>query len=494
MNLINKLGMSINMKNILLLNFIMRMLRILIGGVFTFFLLKFSTNIFSPVEIGEIDYANTIILYISSIASLGINNYGIRETALVSNNKERLSYSTIELLLIIFITTLIGYVVLFLMIYGFGFFSNIKTLLLIMSINILLMNLGINWFYIGIEEQTFITIRFVIVRFVVAILLLLLVHNENDFIIYVILYTSIEGGMGILNMLFLPKRINFGINFRKLNLRKHIRPLLTIFVGSISIIIYNQLNVVMLSSYYPDRVAFFSIPNQVIYFIIVLVTLLVPVLMPKVVQAINQRDYDVVDKYSVLSLQYILFFALPIICYIMVMSKEITLMLSSDSFLDAQEPFRYFSVTILLVALNNFFGLQILYSYNKEKIYSLVIFVTLLINIILNFLFIPVYRENGVVISTIFSEILKALVLYSYSRRFIEGVKLFSFKFLKYFIASSIMLISIFFISALELKYTMELAISFFIGSASYLLVLYLLKEELVSLCIQKIGSFISRF
>lgn len=475
------------------INFIMRMLRILIGGVFTFFLLKFSTNIFSPVEIGEIDYANTIILYISSIASLGINNYGIRETALVSNNKERLSYSTIELLLIIFITTLIGYVVLFLMIYGFGFFSNIKTLLLIMSINILLMNLGINWFYIGIEEQTFITIRFVIVRFVVAILLLL-VHNENDFIIYVILYTSIEGGMGILNMLFLPKRINFRIDFRKLNLRKHIRPLLTIFVGSISIIIYNQLNVVMLSNYYPDRVAFFSIPNQVIYFIVVLVTLLVPVLMPKVVQAINQRDYDVVDKYSVLSLQYILFFALPIICYIMVMSKEITLMLSSDSFLDAQEPFKYFSVTILLVALNNFFGLQILYSYNKEKIYSLVIFVTLLINIILNFLFIPVYRENGVVISTIFSEILKALVLYSYSRRFIKGVKLFSFKFLKYFIASSIMLIPIFFISALELKYTMELAISFFIGSASYLLVLYLLKEELVSLCIQKIGSFISRF
>lgn len=476
------------------INFIMRMLRILIGGVFTFFLLKFSTNIFSPVEIGEIDYANTIILYISSIASLGINNYGIRETALVSNNKERLSYSTIELLLIIFITTLIGYVVLFLMIYGFGFFSNIKTLLLIMSINILLMNLGINWFYIGIEEQTFITIRFVIVRFVVAILLLLLVHNENDFIIYVILYTSIEGGMGILNMLFLPKRINFGINFRKLNLRKHIRPLLTIFVGSISIIIYNQLNVVMLSSYYPDRVAFFSIPNQVIYFIIVLVTLLVPVLMPKVVQAINQRDYDVVDKYSVLSLQYILFFALPIICYIMAMSKDITLMLSSESFLDAQEPFRYFSLTILLVAVNNFFGLQILYSYNKEKIYSLVIFITLLINIILNFLFIPIYRENGVVISAIFSELLKALLLYFYCRRFIASINLFSFRFFKYFIASLIMLAPIYRVSTLDLTYTMSISLSFFIGGLSYLLALYLLKEELVLLCVKKISYFIKRF
>lgn len=494
MNLINKLGMSINMKNILLLNFIMRMLRILIGGVFTFFLLKFSTNIFSPVEIGEIDYANTIILYISSIASLGVNNYGIRETALVSNNKERLSYSTIELLLIIFITTLIGYAVLFLMIYGFGFFSNIKTLLLIMSINILLMNLGINWFYIGIEEQTFITIRFVIVRFVVAILLLLLVHDENDFILYVILYTSIEGGMGILNILFLPKRINFRIDFRKLDLRRHIRPLLTIFVGSISIIIYNQLNVVMLSSYYPDRVAFFSIPNQVIYFIIVLVTLLVPVLMPKVVQAINQRDYDVVDKYSVLSLQYILFFALPIICYIMAMSKDITLMLSSESFLDAQEPFRYFSLTILLVAVNNFFGLQILYSYNKEKIYSLVIFITLLINIILNFLFIPIYRENGVVISAIFSELLKALLLYFYCRRFIASINLFSFRFFKYFIASLIMLAPIYRVSTLDLTYTMSISLSFFIGGLSYLLTLYLLKEELVLLCVKKISYFIKRF
>jgi hypothetical protein len=380
------------------------------------------------------------------------------------------------------------------MIYGFGFFSNIKTLLLIMSINILLMNLGINWFYIGIEEQTFITIRFVIVRFVVAILLLLLVHNENDFIIYVILYTSIEGGMGILNMLFLPKRINFGINFRKLNLRKHIRPLLTIFVGSISIIIYNQLNVVMLSSYYPDRVAFFSIPNQVIYFIIVLVTLLVPVLMPKVVQAINQRDYDVVDKYSVLSLQYILFFALPIICYIMAMSKDITLMLSSESFLDAQEPFRYFSLTILLVAVNNFFGLQILYSYNKEKIYSLVIFITLLINIILNFLFIPIYRENGVVISAIFSELLKALLLYFYCRRFIASVNLFSFRFFKYFIASLIMLAPIYRVSTLDLTYTMSISLSFFIGGLSYLLTLYLLKEELVLLCVKKISYFIKRF
>lgn len=476
------------------INFIMRMLRIFFGGLFTFFLLKFSTNIFSPVDIGKIDYANTIILYISSIASLGINNYGIRETALVSNNKERLSYSTIELLLIIFITTLIGYVVLFLMIYWFGFFSNIKTLLLIMSINILLMNLGINWFYIGIEEQTFITIRFVIVRFVVAILLLLLVHDEGDFIIYVILYTSIEGGMGILNMLFLPKRINFGINFRKLNLRKHIRPLLTIFVGSISIIIYNQLNVVMLSSYYPDRVAFFSIPNQVIYFIVVLVTLLVPVLMPKVVQAINQQDYDVVDKYSVLSLQYILFFALPIICYIMVMSKEITLMLSSESFLDAQEPFRYFSLTILLVAVNNFFGLQILYSYNKEKIYSLVIFITLLINIILNFLFIPIYRENGVVISAIFSELLKALLLYFYCRRFIASINLFSFRFFKYFIASLIMLVPIYRVSTLDLTYTMIISLSFFIGGLSYLLTLYLLKEELVLLCVKKISYFIKRF
>ena len=482
------------MKNILLLNFIMRMIRILIGGVFTFFLLKFSTNIFSPVEIGEIDYANTIILYISSIASLGINNYGIRETALVSNNKERLSYSTIELLLIIFITTLIGYVVLFLMIYGFGFFSNIKTLLLIMSINILLMNLGINWFYIGIEEQTFITIRFVIVRFVVAILLLLLVHDENDFILYVILYTSIEGGMGILNILFLPKRINFRIDFRKLDLRRHIRPLLTIFVGSISIIIYNQLNVVMLSSYYPDRVAFFSIPNQVIYFIIVLVTLLVPVLMPKVVQAINQRDDDVVDKYSVLSLQYILFFALPIICYIMAMSKDITLMLSSESFLDAQEPFRYFSLTILLVAVNNFFGLQILYSYNKEKIYSLVIFITLLINVILNFLFIPIYRENGVVISAIFSELLKALLLYFYCRRFIASINLFSFRFFKYFIASLIMLAPIYRVSTLDLTYTMSISLSFFIGGLSYLLTLYLLKEELVLLCVKKISYFIKRF
>ncbi|MCQ9121680.1 polysaccharide biosynthesis protein [Rodentibacter pneumotropicus] len=478
--------------NSIIINFVMRMLRILVGGGFTFFILKFSTNIFSPREIGEVDYANTIILYFSSIASLGINNYGIREIALTSHDKEKLSYSTIELLIIIFTTTLIGYVVLFLMIYGFGFFSNIKILLIIMSANILLMNLGVNWFYVGIEEQTFITIRFIIVRIVIAILLLVLVHDENDFITYVILYTCIEGGMGVLNMLFLPKRINFRINFRKLNLIKHISPLFTVFIGSISIIIYNQLNVIMLSSYYPDRVAFFSIPNQIIYFIVVLVTLLVPVLMPKVVQAINKKDYQVVERYSVLSLQYILFFSLPIIFYIMAMSEDLTLLLSSEDFLDAKEPLRYFSITILFVALNNFFGLQLLYSYNKEKVYSLVICIALILNVFLNFLLIPIYRENGVVISTVSAEILKSFILYIYCRRYLINVNLFSFRFFKYIVAGGGMLLSIVYLSYFKFSYEVNVLISFFIGSSVYLLILYLLKEELVILCIRKAAAFSS--
>jgi flippase wzx len=151
-------------------------------------------------------------------------------------------------------------------------------------------------------------------------------------------------------------------------------------------------------------------------------------------------------------------------------------------------------LTILLVAVNNFFGLQILYSYNKEKIYSLVIFITLLINIILNFLFIPIYRENGVVISAIFSELLKALLLYFYCRRFIASVNLFSFRFFKYFIASLIMLAPIYRVSTLDLTYTMSISLSFFIGGLSYLLTLYLLKEELVLLCVKKISYFIKRF
>ena len=63
--------------------------------------------------LGKIEYINSIITYFVLFSALGIPMYGIREIANRRDNLEERSKFVIELLSILFVTTLVSYFVLF---------------------------------------------------------------------------------------------------------------------------------------------------------------------------------------------------------------------------------------------------------------------------------------------------------------------------------------------------------------------------------------------
>ncbi|WP_065234152.1 oligosaccharide flippase family protein [Gallibacterium genomosp. 3] len=470
------------MKKVIFINFIYRIIRIILGGVFTLFLIKFSTSIFSVDQIGKVDYSNSIITYFAAVTSLGINNYGIKEISLARNSIIQLSKTTVELLIIIFVTTIIGYIIFFIMIGYYNFFESIKNILLIMSINIFLMNMGINWFYIGIEDQKFITTRFIIVRFFIFIMLIYFVNRDNDIYLYVFFYTMIEAITGVFNIAYLPHKINFRYGLTQLNIRRHIRPLLTIFIGSISTIIYSQVNIIIISNYFPDRVAFFSIPNQIIYFIIVLITLLVPILIPKVMDSIKSNDIESLSYLMRISVKYILFVSFPIISLIWVMGDYLILIFSSNNFIESVLTFKILSLLVIVVGINNFLGIQVLYSYNKENLYSLIITFGLLINIILGFLLVEPYKEIGVSVALVVSEGIKFLLLLLFSFRYLIKLNFIFIDFIKYAIGTVFIIFTLIFIKEsdfISMPLSSKILLSVLSSGIIYILFLLLTKEEM---------------
>ena len=101
---------------------------------------------------GKVNFATSVISYFTMFASLGIPTYGIRACARVRDDREKLTKTTQELIIINLFTSAITYVVFFILLFTVDRFYQDKTLLTITSVSIILKTLGVTWLYSALEQ------------------------------------------------------------------------------------------------------------------------------------------------------------------------------------------------------------------------------------------------------------------------------------------------------------------------------------------------------
>ena len=151
------------------LNFLLNLIRMFLGTAFIIITTPYIARVLGPESLGKVEYVNSIITYFMLFTVLGIPSYGIREVAKYRDNPKELNKVVAELLAILFMTTIISYIVLFTFLYIYKSLFEIKDIILIMSTNIICNSIGVEWFYQGIENQLYITKRFILVRILTLI-------------------------------------------------------------------------------------------------------------------------------------------------------------------------------------------------------------------------------------------------------------------------------------------------------------------------------------
>lgn len=139
--------------------------------------------------------------------------YAIREIAKDRNNVIKMNQTTVEILLLHTILTLIGYIIVAILCISIPEIKADLSLFLVLSLTIFFTAIGCEWFYQGIEDFKYITIRGLIIKSIAIILLFLLVKTKDD-LIYYGWYTviGILGG-NIFNFFRLRKYIHRKISF-----------------------------------------------------------------------------------------------------------------------------------------------------------------------------------------------------------------------------------------------------------------------------------------
>lgn len=70
-------------------------------AIFPLFTTVYIARVLLPEGVGRVEYANTIVTYFTTLAALGIPNYGVKAIAQTSQNKKEKSRTFWELFLLI---------------------------------------------------------------------------------------------------------------------------------------------------------------------------------------------------------------------------------------------------------------------------------------------------------------------------------------------------------------------------------------------------------
>ena len=150
-------------------NFLYNTLLSVTQVLFPLITFSYVARVISPIGIGTVSFVESICRYAILIAALGIPLYGVREVAKLKGDKVRLSKLCSELLTIHFVVTLLISFIYLVTIFSISKLNHnlnyyLLGLLMVFS-NIFIME----WYFQGIGDFKFITIRTLIVRLLTTI-------------------------------------------------------------------------------------------------------------------------------------------------------------------------------------------------------------------------------------------------------------------------------------------------------------------------------------
>lgn len=462
-------------------NYLLNSLRLALSFLVPVAVFPYVSRILGPENLGKVEFANSIVSYFVLFTSLGIPAYGIREIARLRDSTEERSRVVWELTLVLLLTAAAGYAAYFVLVGLVPRMESELALFCIVAPNILLSDFSYEWYYVGIEDQMYITIRCIIVRLVQTAGIFLFIRNEDDYPLYALILVGMQGISTVFNITNLRKTVRF-VRPQNLDVRRHLRPVLVIFASVVAVQVYTHLDVTMTGFFIGDRaVGLYTTANKFVRIVIALVTSLSTVMVPRIENCLKNRDEDGCRRYLNISLGYILILSVPCSAGIAVLAPEIISLFAGSQYQESVLGIRLLSPVVVIVGLAHFTGLQILFPRREEWKY------TAAVNLAYNLALIPVFRQNGAIIGTLAAELVGLAVQIGFARKYLKRTDFAGLNTVKYFIAGAVMGMVLLAIPKRFPSDAIRLAACVCTGAAVYAAVLLILREKLSVALVRRI-------
>lgn len=438
--------------------------------------------------IGQINFFQSIISYISLFTCLGIPMYTIREIARDRSDVVQMNRTAMEILLLHSMLTLVGYAIVAILCLTVPQIQVNIPLFLILSLTIFFTAIGCEWFYQGIEDFKYITIRGLIIKTVSVVLLFIFVKSKTD-LLYYGCYTvfGVLGG-NIFNFFRLRKYIHReNIIFSELHIKRHIKPVLKVFSFSVVTSIYLQLNTVLLGFLKNAlAVGYFAAATKVMQMLLMMSSCLGSVMMPRASHLIAENKEDEFNRLIQKSYDFTLAIALPMTIGLIFCAPSLITALCGVKFEHSILPSQIIAPIILMVAISNVFGIQVLFPKGKINIVTLCCGIGAVADLILNLCLIPFFSYIGTSIAYLGAEVATTVSMYFIGRKYIPIIY-FKKSHLTYALGCVVMAFALYGLSLLQLPTLTILLLQGCCGVLAYFIILCICKDEMLVQILSKI-------
>ena len=366
----------------------------------------YAAKILGPIGIGKVQFILSFTQYFALVAALGIPIYGVRIISQSTHDSKLLYKNLSELLYIHVVCSAIITTIYLVVIYSFSFFSGDKSLYLLSGLIILMGFTSVDWYFTGIENFKLIAVRSVSIKVISLIGLFVFVKVRADYNIYLIISLFSILGNNVINILSIKKYLVFS----HLGVKRHFKPLMFTFGTTLATSMYTMLDTVLIGFLADERsVGLYSasvkLPRLAIPFIISSAT----VLMPRISKLFGDGDFEALKTILNKSFNFIIIVATPVFIGLLFLAPQLIYILSGAQFNGAVLTLQILSPLALIIGLGYFWGFQILIPAGKEREMLISVIIGMVVNLSLNFILIPFYKQNGAAVANVTSELVVTL-------------------------------------------------------------------------------------
>lgn len=396
------------------INALLNTLRSVLNIIFPLITFPYVSRILGADNLGIYNFSSSFVSYFILIAGLGINTYAIREGAKYRDNREEISNFSSEVFSINMLSTLIAYILLITILLLFKNLQDYTICIIIFSIQIFFSTIGTEWIYIIYEDYSYITLRSIVFKIISMFLLFVFVKNREDCLAYSAITVFSSVGSNILNYVHVKRFLQLNLTL-KMKLKRHLKPIMILFVSGIAIQVYVSSDITILGIMKgAHTVGIYSVSSKIYSILKMLLSAALVVYIPRLSMLFGKKQYKKYNTLasSVLNISLMLIF--PISVGLILVSKEIVILLAGIDFIKSVSSLQLLSLAIIPTIFGWFYTDCVLIPAKKEKIVMIANLISAVVNIILTIILIPYFSENAAAFTTVVAEVINMLIVVFY--------------------------------------------------------------------------------
>ncbi len=441
-------------------------------------------------NVGTYSYTNSITQYFILFGCIGLNLYGQREIAYYQNDKNKRSVTFFDLVSLRVLTLTISLSIFCLTVMTHSRYSSI---FMIQTLDIIASMFDISWFFQGMEDFKKTVLRNFLVRILCVSLIFAFVKTSDDLLLYVLCYsgTLLLGNMSL--WLYLPKYVNKS-DIKKVNIKRHIKPALTLFLPQIAISIYTLLDKTMIGliSNNNSEVAYYEQSQLIIKTVMTVITSMGTAMMPRVANLFIENKGEEIKMYMRASVKFVLMTSIPFMFGIMAIAQDFVPWFFGRGYEKVVPNMMIIAPIIIFIGMSNVTGTQYLLPLGRQKEFTISVIGGSVLNFLLNIILIYWFASIGAAIATVIAECMVLMIQFYFLRNDFD-LRYITKQLLKYFFFGLVMFAVTYSISCLLSSSIINTFIEIMIGAVIYFILLYVSKDEAIELLKKKLLLFLRK-